>query len=194
MRNCPLPGRVLNISLGLLALLGTAVASSAHEALVTDQPADSLSFVDLEAMKETGRVQIGGKPAGIALSPDKSKAYITAPDGKELVEVDAVSRAIKRRLVVGGAPLGIAAHPTRPEVYVADWYAHKVIIVDTDKLAVAGEIAVGEVTVGPGRHAGWAPAAFGRPRQRRGLDHRCCDTHAAWVRRGGDQAVRHNDR
>nr|WP_290990128.1 beta-propeller fold lactonase family protein [Hyphomicrobium sp.] len=132
----------------LLALLGPgsipAIAPAvAHEAIVTDQPADSVSFVDLEAMKETGRTDVGGKPAGVALSADKATAYVTAPDSKELIEIDAVSHAVKRRLVLGGAPLGIAAHPALTEVYVADWYAHKLIVVDTVKFAVAGEIAVG---------------------------------------------------
>lgn len=128
----------------VLALAGSCGAVAAHEAIVTGQPSDSVSFVDLTAMKETGRIHAGGKPAGIALSPDKATAYVTAPDGKELIEIDAVSRAIKRRLVLGGAPLGIAAHPTRPEVYVADWYAHKVIIVDAGTLSVSGEIGVGQ--------------------------------------------------
>ncbi|WP_045837942.1 beta-propeller fold lactonase family protein [Hyphomicrobium sp. 99] len=116
----------------------------AGEAIVTDQPGDSVSFVDLNAMKELGRVEVGGKPAGVALSPDKATAYVTAPDSKELIEIDAVSRAVKRRLVLGGAPLGIAAHPTRPEVYIADWYAHKLIIVDTGKFEISGEIPVGQ--------------------------------------------------
>ncbi len=59
------------------------------EALTTNQPADSLSFVDLATMKAVAEIKIGGKPAGIALSPDGAKAYVTAPDSKELVEVDA---------------------------------------------------------------------------------------------------------
>ncbi|HET6388001.1 beta-propeller fold lactonase family protein [Hyphomicrobium sp.] len=111
---------------------------------MTDQPSDSVSFVDLKTMKEIGRIKAGSKPAGVALSPDKATAYVTAPDSKELIEIDAISRSVKRRLVLGGAPLGIAAHPSRPEVYVADWYAHKLIIVDTGKLEVSGEVAVGQ--------------------------------------------------
>lgn len=118
--------------------------AAAGEAIVTNQPADSVSFVDLDTMKEIARIKAGGKPAGVALSPDKARAYVTAPDSKELIEIDAVSRTVKRSLVLGGAPLGIAAHPSRPEVYVADWYAHKLIIVDTGKLEVSGEIAVGQ--------------------------------------------------
>ncbi|MBS0251108.1 MAG: YncE family protein, partial [Proteobacteria bacterium] len=69
---------------------------------MTDQTADTLSFVDLDTMKETARLTVTGKPAGIAMSPDKATAYITAPDSKELVEIDAVARKIKRRLFLDG--------------------------------------------------------------------------------------------
>ncbi len=95
-------------------------------------------------MKEVARIAIGGKPAGIALSPDKSRAYVTAPDGRELIEVDAGKREVLRRLKLGGGPLGIAAHPSKPEVYVADWYQHKIVVVDAAAMTAVGEIAVGQ--------------------------------------------------
>ena len=131
---------------GLLVGLALWVPATtfAGEALTTNQLADSLSFVELATMKAVAEIKIGGKPAGIALSPDKSKAYITAPDGHELIEVDATQRVVTRRLALGGGPLGIAAHPVRPELYVADWYAHKIAIVDTQAFKVVAEIAVGQ--------------------------------------------------
>ena len=125
-----------------LAFMGPAAVCG--EALITNQPADSLSIVDLATMKSVAEIKIGGKPAGIALSPDKATAYVTAPDGQELIEVDATQRVIRRRLKLGGGPLGIAAHPTLPEVYVADWYAHKIVVVDAVKLKAVAEIAVGQ--------------------------------------------------
>jgi YVTN family beta-propeller protein len=136
----------LRFSAAVAVLLfgGLQSAALAGEALTTNQPDDSLSFVDLTAMKEVARIKVGGKPAGIALSPDKSRAYITAPDSKELVEVDAVKRIVVRRLKLGGGPLGIAMHPTKQEIYVADWYTHKILIIDAVKFAVVGEIAVGK--------------------------------------------------
>ena len=87
--------------------MGGAVRSvAAHEAIVTGQPADSICSSILCDERDRADSNAGGKPAGIALSPDKATAYVTAPDGKELIEIDAVSRAIKRRLVLGGAPSG----------------------------------------------------------------------------------------
>lgn len=133
----------IGIAVAIL-LFGGLQTALAGEALTTNQPADSLSFVNLATMKEVATLAIGGKPAGIALSPDKSKAYITAADSGELVEVDAVHRTVSRRLKLGGGPVGIAAHPTLPEVYVADWYTHKILVVDVKKWAVVGKIAVGK--------------------------------------------------
>ncbi len=112
-----------------LALVAPASAFCA-EALITNQPGDSLTVVDSATMQPVAEIKIGGKPAGIALSPDRAMAYITAPDGKELIEVDATQRLVTRRLKLGSGPLGIAAHPTRPEIYVADWYTHKIAVVD----------------------------------------------------------------
>ncbi len=131
------------------AALGAVIAlqvgaAQAGEAIITNQPADSVSVVDLDTMKSVAEIKIGGKPAGIALSPDKKTAYITAPEGKELIEVDATSRTVKRRLALTGGPLGIAAHPTRREVYVADWYEHKIAVIDAEKLTVAADIPVGQ--------------------------------------------------
>ena len=135
--------RLVQVLTPVLAFAGAGVAHSG-EALITNQPADSVSIVDLETMKSVAEIKIGGKPAGIALSPDKATAYVTAPDGKELVEVDATSRTVKRRLAMTGGPLGIAAHPVKSEIYVADWYEHKIAVIDAGKLVVVAEIPVGQ--------------------------------------------------
>ncbi len=134
---------VLLAGLGLVSLTARAPCF-AGQALVTNQPGDSLSIVDLTTMTAGPEIKIGGKPAGIALSPDKKTAYITAPDSGELVEFDAVGKTVKRRLKLGGGPVGIAAHPAKPEIYVADWYAHKIRIVDANTFAVVADVPVGQ--------------------------------------------------
>lgn len=126
-------GRVArSVIAGAMAVAVTALRLApaiSGEAITTNQPADSLSFVDLTTMKTAGEVKLSGKPAGIALSPDKTLAYVTAPEGKELFAIDIAKREVVQRLALGGGPLGIAAHPVKPEIYVADWYAHKISVV-----------------------------------------------------------------
>ena len=120
---------------GMAALAATAparAAESAREAIVTNQPGDSVSIIDLATMKPVAEIKIGGKPAGVAVSPDKKFAYTTSPDGKEVAEIDLEKREVIQQLKVGDGPLGLAAHPfqesSRAEIYVADWYAHKINI------------------------------------------------------------------
>lgn len=130
----------------VLALACAAGASARPlEALTTDQPADRLSFVDLEAMKTVAEVEIAGRPAGIALSPDARIAYVTAPEGGgALVEVDADNRKVLRRLTLGGGPVGVAVNPATGEIYVADWYSHTVKVVEPKSFIKVAEIEVGK--------------------------------------------------
>src|SRR5690242_6681661 len=104
----------------------SAGPAAVTEAFVTNQNGDSLSIVGLADMKSQAEIHIGGKPAGIAMSPDGRFAYLTSPESKELVVVYAVARQVAKRFKVGEAPLGVAAHPTNGRVYVADWYTHSV--------------------------------------------------------------------
>lgn len=125
------PNQSLKRGLAVLTLaLGMSGASVAYcgEAVVTNQPADSVTIVDMSAMKAVAEIKLSGKPAGIALSPDKTLAYVTAPEGKSLFAIDLAARTVVQRLQMGGGPLGIAAHPSMGEIYVADWYAHKISV------------------------------------------------------------------
>lgn len=134
---------ILGLALIVPALCVVTGAQSG-EALITNQPADSITVLDTTTMAPLGEIKLSGKPAGIALSADKSLAYVAAPDGKVLFEIDAVARTVLRKLDLGGGPLGIAAHPSKAEVYVADWYAHKIAVVDGVSLTVVATIQVGQ--------------------------------------------------
>ncbi len=127
----------------------------AREAFVTNQLGDSLSIVDIAAGKAVAEIKIGGKPAGIALSPDGSRAYLAAPEGKEVVVVDTAARAVVARWAAGQGPLGIAVNPKSGLVYVADWYEHVLMQVDPATGAITGKVQVGRVALGRGGYARW---------------------------------------
>jgi YVTN family beta-propeller protein len=88
----------LSCALALLSYAGAATVAgepaSVSEAFVTNQTDDSLSIVSLADLKVAETLKIGGKPAGIAMSADGSRAYLTSPEGKEVVVVDADARKI----------------------------------------------------------------------------------------------------
>ncbi len=106
----------LTAALSCAAVAGSGAAGTPRtvsEAFVTNQTGDSLSVVSLPDMRSVAEITIGGKPAGIAMSPDGKHAYITAPEGKEVVVIDTLARQVTKRIKVGQGPLGIAAHPTQ---------------------------------------------------------------------------------
>jgi YVTN family beta-propeller protein len=117
---------------------------AASAAYVTNQIGNSLSVVDLAAEKQIAEIAIGGKPAGIALSPDGRSAYVAAPDGREVIAVDTASRSVVKRAPVGKCPLGIAVNPKTGAIYVADWYEHRLYAIDPATLAVTATVATGQ--------------------------------------------------
>ena len=120
---------------------GAAPASAAY---VTNQLGNSLSVVDLAAAKQVAEISIGGKPAGVALSPDGGRAYVAAPDSREVIAVDTAARTVVQRAPVGQGPLGIAVNPRSGAVYVADWYEHRLYALDPVSLQVVASVTTGQ--------------------------------------------------
>ena len=66
----------VRIALALATSLVWAEAS-ADEAFVANQSSDDLTIVDLSTMKAVATLPIGGKPAGVAVARDGSRACVT---------------------------------------------------------------------------------------------------------------------
>lgn len=122
--------------------------STSVEALVTNQTGDTLSVVRLADMTQVAEIAIGGKPAGVAMSPDGLTAYVTSPEGRMLNVIDVAARTVVARLEAGSGPLGVAVNPVSGAVYVADWYRHRIRAFDPGGRGPAGLKAAGEVEVG----------------------------------------------
>ncbi len=121
-------------------------AAESQTALVTSQLANELTLVDLDAGTISARIPISGAPAGIALSPDRKRAYVTRPEAQALAIVDIDARNVTASVPLPGGPLGIAVHPLAGTVFVADWYGARVFVLEpsSDGLVASGEIAVGQ--------------------------------------------------
>ncbi|MDZ4842787.1 MAG: YncE family protein [Hyphomicrobium aestuarii] len=106
-------------------------------AYVTNQGSQTVSVVDLDAWTVVAEIDVPGRPAGVALSPDHATIYVSAPEGKDVAVIDAAKRKVVRRIPAGDGPLGIAVAPDG-QLFVADWYATYVSIIDpTDGKRVA---------------------------------------------------------
>ena len=117
-------------------------------AYTTNQNSETVSIVGLGGrtapMSVLAEIKVPGKPAGIALSPDRKTIYVTAPEAKELVVIDASSRKIRTRIPAGQGPLGIAVNPVTGAILVADRYEHKLRVIDPATLQLTAEVATGK--------------------------------------------------
>ena len=64
------------------------------------------------AHKLVATIEVGGKPAEIAMAPDGSAAYVTSPEGPYVTVIDTATRTIRSKIAVGKDPLGIAVDPS----------------------------------------------------------------------------------
>jgi YVTN family beta-propeller protein len=128
-----------------LLVLAFASPALADEAFVTNQGSGDLTIVDLATMNPVATVAIGGKPAGVAVSPDGTRAYVTSPEGKFLSVIDARERRVLRRIPLEGGPLGLAVTPDGKRVFVADMYDGRLYSVDPE----AGVVATAQIGATP---------------------------------------------
>ena len=136
-----------NAKLAGLVLGGLLFCSSAQAgplAWVTCQPANAVSVVDVDQMKEVARIPVDGKPAGVAVSEPAGRVFVTSPEGKVLTILDIARRSVDGRIPLEGGPLGVAVDPKGEVVYVADWYNHRIEVVDWKKGAIVDHIGVGQ--------------------------------------------------
>lgn len=126
----------------LAVLCFLALPARADEAFIVNQVSQDVSVVDLEAGKAVATIAIGGKPAGVAMSPDGARAYVTSPDGGFLSVIDTAGRRVIKKIPIADGPLGIAVHPSGNPVYVAGWYAARLDAVDpeTGKIIATAEV------------------------------------------------------
>ncbi len=113
-------------------------------AFVTNQGSETVSVVDLGAASVVVSIPVPGKPAGVALSPDRRRVYVSVPEAKDIAVIDAEKREVVGRVPVGSGPLGIAVNPRSGEVLVADWYEHKLYVLDAAAKGIVGEVSVGK--------------------------------------------------
>ena len=137
--------RHLTICLCLTTLMASSPAP-AQEAVVTTQLGNAVEIVDLASKTVLQSIPVPGAPAGIALSPDRRRAYVSRPEGHGVTVIDLDARKAIAEVSLPGGPLGIGVNPRSGEVYVADWYGARVFVLRAtpEGLSPEGEIATGQ--------------------------------------------------
>ena len=111
---------------------------------------NDLVVVDIAKRSVTGRVAVGGTPAGVILSADGRFAYVTQSEKGTLAIVDARNLQVAATVSVGAKPQALALDQTASPnlVYVANSGGDTVSIVNPDGRRVIGTLQVGQHPAG----------------------------------------------
>ncbi len=84
-------------------------------------------------MVETIPLPASGRPYGLTLTPDETRAYVSSfvAQGAEVYAVDLVAKKLLATIPVGGYPAGIAMSPDGTQVWVTSFFTDSVTVIDT---------------------------------------------------------------
>ena len=97
----------LMISTALLSATTALAALAAPFAYVSNEGSASVSVIDTATDKVTATFDVGGKPRGIALSPDQKRLYISDQAANAALVIDTSNGALLAKIALGSSPEGI---------------------------------------------------------------------------------------
>ncbi|WP_417683710.1 YncE family protein [Roseibium sp.] len=156
------PAATRLLALALLAM--TPASQFAHAgsfAFVTNQNSSDLSVIDLEKQREIRRIDVPGKPAGIALAPAHGAFFTVSPDDKTIRRFSISDCVLEATAALPGGPTGIAVDETSGRIFVSDWYNARIQVLGTEELELQAELQTGSAPAGlvVSRDAAWLASA-----------------------------------
>lgn len=116
--------------LPLVALISVTLASDTSRA-VAAVPTPSL------------KIELGAKPAWVAVDPSTNRAYVTNSTGGSVSVVDLTAGAVTKEIAVGPAPFVVAIDPVLGRGYVSDFNDGTVTVLDLTSERVIATLRVG---------------------------------------------------
>lgn len=121
-----------------------AAGPDADSAYVSQGPLGRVSRIDLSGRVEPQiSEELGGKPRGLALSPDGRELAVALADADEVVFLDPVTLEPLRRVAVGVEPSGLAFAGPSGRLFVANARSGDVSMVDVAEKAEVRRIRAG---------------------------------------------------
>jgi YVTN family beta-propeller protein len=119
------------------------IAPDGKSAYVTNGLEDSITVVDLDHLKVTGKLTPANlkSPTGVAMTPDGKKLYVGARGANLLLALSPAGQVLKEIAVAD--PSTVAISPAGRRAYVASDSTQSVLVLDTATDAVVATIKTG---------------------------------------------------
>ena len=153
----PFPARLLRRSATLLlpaALLGChgnrfpIYPVNYHEfAYISDGSSGTVTVLDLVYLRQDRVLQVGRKPTGMAVNPERNEVYAANAGSDSISVIDATRNVVAATIGVQHTPYSLTVSPDGKRAYVANSGSNTVSVIDLDKRRVIAAVGTGE---GPG--------------------------------------------
>ena len=110
---------------------------------VSNLGSNTVTIIDTSTNLVIKNLTVGPNPAGMALTPDGSKAYVANNGGDTISVIDAATLSELPTIQVGNQPTGIAITPDGKKAFVSNFQDNTVSIIDTFKNSVITTVNVG---------------------------------------------------
>lgn len=110
---------------------GVTFVGDSHQLAVAVYADDKIAFLDGDAGKTTGQVDVFDEPYGLVSTPEGSAIYVTLEYPGEIWEIDPAGQKVARKITNAGAmPRGLALDPKAGRLYVTEYLTAKVKAID----------------------------------------------------------------
>lgn len=129
----------------LLVLLAgcRATAPRIGTIYVSDETANVVHVIDSASLTERGRIAVGGRPRGMAVSPDRRMLYVALGNDDRIAAIDLAKGRVVGLLPCGPDPETIAISSDGHTLYAANENDNLLSIVDIASRRVTREVPVG---------------------------------------------------
>ena len=119
-----------------------------HEfAYISDGSAGTVTVLDLVYQRQDRVLQVGRKPTGMAVNPERNEVYAANAGSDSVSVIDTAKNEVAATIGVQRTPYSLDVSPDGKRAYVANSGSNTVSVIDLDKRRVIAAIATGE---GPG--------------------------------------------
>ena len=142
-----------------------AYPANYHEyAYVTNTGSNTVSVIDVVALKKVKEIAVGGEPTGVAVNPKRNEVYVVNAASGTVSVIDAVRNEVVATIAVGKRPYFVDVLETGTLAAVANSGDDTVSLIGVEQRKVVATVHVGKAPGGvkfaPQKEAGSAALAF----------------------------------
>lgn len=104
---------------------------------------NNVTVLDISNNTVIANIPVGLNAAGIAFTPDKSRAYVTNAFGSSVSIIDTKSNTVMKTIGVGSYPEGVVITPDGTRAYVLNRSSNSISVIDITSNTIISTITVG---------------------------------------------------